>query len=137
LGTLYRRLQKYDLAEKHLKEALAINTKSFDYESPIVINTINDLSAVYVDQKKFAEAGDLYAKWIPELSRDLGPSHPHVADALENWALIATKANNPKQAEQLRERAKSIRASLTRPSQPVGAQIPDEQLTLRQRKSVN
>jgi tetratricopeptide (TPR) repeat protein len=134
LGVLYRRLGKFDMAEKNLRQALAINTKSFDFESPIVINTINDLSAVYVDQKKFAEAGDLYAKWVPELTRELGASHPHVADALENWALVASKANNHKQAEELRERAKSIRSALIRPSQPAGPVRPSSELTLDTQK---
>jgi tetratricopeptide (TPR) repeat protein len=116
LANLYRRVQKYKQAETLLKEALRIYIASYESESPIVINTINDLSAVYLDQKMFTEANRLYANWLPQLERELGPAHPHVADALENWAMVAEKSADQKQAGELRIRARAIRISLTEKS---------------------
>ncbi len=126
LAILYRRLGKYDRAEELLKRALAINMASFDSDSPIVVNTINDLSAVYLDRKKYAKADALFASWVPKLVIEVGQHHPHVADALENWAMVAGKSQAADHAADLRRQAKSIRAALTKPAAKERSAEPDK-----------
>jgi tetratricopeptide (TPR) repeat protein len=114
LAELYSDTDRYPMAEKLLKRALAIYSASYDTESPIVINTINDLSQVYVEQNKYTEANALYEEWLPRLRHELGDNHPHIADALDNWAMVAEKSNDAQQARELRARAKGIRLALTK-----------------------
>ena len=115
LAQLYRKTGRFVEAEKALRQALAINRASFQSDSPIVFNTMNELSAVYVDQGKFAQAENVYSEWIPSLKKVLGPEHPHVADALENWALVANKAKDSSRASQLLAEAHGIRTRLAHP----------------------
>lgn len=114
LASLYRRTARLGDAEVLLRKAISIYSNAYDSDSPIVINTINDLSAVYLEEKKYAQANRLYADYLPKLVKQLGPVHPHVADVLDNWALVAQRSDDPKQAESLRARAKDIRLALTR-----------------------
>lgn len=118
LGKLYTRIGQYAKAENLLEQALAINSAAFDPESPIVVNTINELSAAYLAEKKYKQADELYAQYIPKLTKELGSGHPHVADALENWALVATRSDNEPHATELRKKAKLIRTALTQPTRP-------------------
>ena len=115
LAQLYRETGRFTEAEKALRQALAINRASFRSDSPIVFNTMNELSAVYVDQHKFAQAQEVYSEWIPSLKKVLGEDHPHVADALENWAMVATKAKDTVRANQLLAQAKGIRRRSAHP----------------------
>lgn len=133
LGNLYRRVGKPDRAEELMRKALAINLASFDADSPIVVNTINDLSAVYVDQKKYKDAHAVYARWIPQLTEELGENHPHVADALENWALAASHSHNESEADALRRRAKTIRTNLTRKPESEARSGSSTELTLQKK----
>jgi len=114
LANLYRRTERYKEAEDLLKHSLDIYSASYDSESPIVINTINDLSAVYLDEKKYQQANKLYEDWLPRLEKRVGPTHAQVADALDNWALVADRSDEDAQAKQLRTRAKTIRLALTK-----------------------
>lgn len=114
LAELYSDTQRYPQAETLLKRALAIYSASIDPESPVVINTINELSSVYVEEKKYGDANALYEEWLPRLRRELGDNHPRVADALDNWALVADRSNSSQQARELRARAKGIRLALTK-----------------------
>lgn len=123
LAELYHEDGRLEEAEKLLTQALAINRQSFDSDSPVVVKTINELSAVYLDQKKYKQAEAVYQDWVPELERVLGSKHPHVMDALDNWAMIASKANDKAGAAKLTARAKALREALRtkQPLQPVSS----------------
>lgn len=118
LGNMYRRTGQFDKSEAMLKDALRIYSQSLDADSPIVVNTINDLSAVYVDRKKYSEAIAIFEKWLPELEAELGQNHPHVADAIENWAMVVNQSSDTTRAAMLRARAKGIRSAFKIDSKP-------------------
>ncbi len=115
LAALYREQGRLTEAEDLLRKALAIDKVAFQSDSPITMDTMNNLSAVLVAQKRYSAAEDVYADWMPTLVKVLGPDHPHVADALENWALVADKANDSDLALKLRAQAKRIRIKSERP----------------------
>lgn len=115
LAALYKEEGRMTEAESLLVQALAIDKIAFQSDSPITMETMNNLSAVLVSEHKFTAAESVYADWLPTLVKVLGPDHPHVADALDNWALVAEKAKDSDRAARLRARAKQIRLKSERP----------------------
>jgi tetratricopeptide (TPR) repeat protein len=115
LSDVYRHQGRYLEAEALLEQVLAIDRIAFESDSPITFASMNSLSSVYLAQKKFDQAQSVYADWVPVLVSVLGPDHPHVADAMDNWALVAERSNNTQAAMELRLKAKKIRRASEQP----------------------
>jgi hypothetical protein len=58
---------------------------------------------------RYAEAEPLYQRALAILEKALGPSHPHVATTLENYALLLRKTKRDGEAAKMETRAQSIR----------------------------
>jgi len=115
LAQVYRHQGRYPEAQALLEQVLTIDRIAFESDSPITFASINSLSSVYLAQNKFDKAQSVYADWVPMLVSVLGANHPHVADALDNWALVAEKSKDSQAAMSLRLRAKKIRKASEQP----------------------
>ncbi len=65
-------------------------------------------------QGKYAVAEPLYKRALAIWEKALGPEHPDVATALENYAALLRKAGRGEEAAKLEARAKAIRAKHAR-----------------------
>lgn len=114
MGILQKNQGNLPKAEEYFKRALAIQEKGFETDSPVVLQTMYKLSAVYRQEKKYDEASALYEKILPRLVKHYGEKHPYVADVLENWAaVLAGSPDHKEKASQLTARAKKIRGAKT------------------------
>jgi tetratricopeptide (TPR) repeat protein len=112
MGILYKNQGKLTEAEESLKRALDIQEKGFEVDSPVVLQTLYKLSAVYQQDRKYNQASSLYETFLPRLVKRYGEKHPYVADVLENWAAVLDDSPEHKEkVKQLLARAKKIRGS--------------------------
>ncbi len=72
--------------------------------------SLNNLAALYDSQGKYAEAEPLYRRALAIREKALGPEHPSVATALENYAGLLRKTNREVEAARLEASAQAIRA---------------------------
>ncbi len=72
--------------------------------------SLNNLAALYAAQGRYAKAEPLYQRALAIAEKALGPDHPHVATALENYAALLRKTGRGNEAAKLEARAKAIRA---------------------------
>jgi len=75
-----------------------------------VARSLNNLALLYDIQGKYAEAAPLYQRALAIREKALGPDHPDVATALENYAGLLRKTRRESQAAELEARAQAIRA---------------------------
>ena len=71
---------------------------------------LNNLAELYREQGDYAKAEPLYKKALAIREKALGPTHPTLAQGLENYAGLLRKLNRIPEAEKLETRAKAIRA---------------------------
>lgn len=110
IGILYKNKGNLKAAESALLRALEIQKHTFDVDSPVMLQTLYKLSAVYKAEKKYDKASELYANLLPELEKRYGNKHPYVADVLENWAAVLEQSpTHAAQVKQLQARAATIR----------------------------
>src|SRR5262245_1890562 len=92
------------------KRALAIGEKVLGPNHPNVAGALSNLAALYVDQRRHADAEPLHKRALAIGEKVLGPNHPNVAKALSNLAvLIGTNAATPKPSHCTRARWRSTR----------------------------
>ncbi len=72
--------------------------------------SLNNLAFMYREQGKYAEAEPLYQRALAIVEKALGPEHPTVATALENYAALLRETGHPRDAAIMAARAKAIRA---------------------------
>ena len=72
--------------------------------------SLNNLAALYQAQGKYAEAEPLFRQSLAIVEKALGPEHPNVATALDNYAKLLRKTNRNAEAAKLEARAQAIRA---------------------------
>jgi hypothetical protein len=60
-----------------------------------VANTLLSLSSVYLDEKRFADAGRTCRRSLDMMQRFLPPSHPDLIKATIGLALIARRGGDP------------------------------------------
>ena len=65
---------------------------------------------LYYAHGKYAEAEPLYEQALAVWEKALGPDHPTVAQALENYAALLRETGHPRDAAIMAARAKVIRA---------------------------
>ena len=65
---------------------------------------------LYQAQRKYAEAEPLIKRALTVWEKALGPEHPTVAKALENYAALLRETGHPRDAAIMAARAKVIRA---------------------------
>src|SRR5262245_66595533 len=72
------------------KRALAIGEKVLGPNHPNVAGALSNLAALYVDQRRHADAEPLHKRALAIGEKVLGPNHPNVANDLNNLALLFT-----------------------------------------------
>lgn len=72
--------------------------------------TLNNLSALYLVQRRHAEAEPLFRRTLGILEKALGPEHPDVAAGLNNLAVVYHAQGRLADAEPLFRRALAIAA---------------------------
>ncbi len=76
--------------------------------------SLNNLAELYRAQGKYAGAEPLYKRALAIWEKALGPDHPHVAQSLENYAVLLRKTGRGDEAAKMEARAKAIRAKHAR-----------------------
>ncbi len=72
--------------------------------------SFNNLALLYNDQGLYAETEPLFKRSLAIWEKALGPDHPTVAKALENYAVLLRETGHPRDAAIMEARAKAIRA---------------------------
>lgn len=70
---------------------------------------LNNLAQVYAAEKRYADAGKVFARAIGIWERTLGPAHPDLAGCLLNYAAVLRKLHRAKEASQVEARAKQVK----------------------------
>ncbi len=99
----------YTEAEKQWVAAVKEAERSAPPDLPVGVS-IMALERVYEAQGRYAEAEPLIKRALAIWEEALGPEHPHVATALENYAALLRKTGRDNEAAKLEARAKAIRA---------------------------
>ena len=93
------------------KEALTVAENTSGPNHPNVATFLNNLTALYQAQGKYAEVEPLYKRALTIAKKILGPEHPHVATINENLAELYQKMGKKDDAQKLKARAKKIRSN--------------------------
>ncbi len=72
--------------------------------------SLNNLAALYQAQDRYAEAELFYSWSLAIYEKALGPEHPSVATALENYAALRRETGRSDEAAKMEARAEAIRA---------------------------
>lgn len=92
-------LSDLDGAEARLKEALAMQNRRFEANSPEIARTQNYLGLVYLDQGRFQEAGRALEHALDVRRRSLDPDDSSIAQSLFNLAVARQMMGDPESAE--------------------------------------
>ncbi len=95
---IYYPLNKKDKAEELLNE-IADRNKIF------LAETLNDLSAIFVQQKAFAKAVKVYERAVTVWQEELGAEHQAIPDMLDNLASLYYHQGNYDKAQGLSHKA--------------------------------
>lgn len=98
LGNLYWRLQRYDEAEQHHRNALAIRVQDPNAGRKVA-DSANNLGVILLTQLRHAEAEEMLLKAAEIYAQTVGPDHPLLAGNLNNRGMIVR--NSPRWAEAL------------------------------------
>ncbi len=102
----------YVQAESHYKKALAIREQHLGYDHPRTASTYDNLARLYAVLGRYEEAELLYRKALIIRERTLGPEHPVVASTLEGYAIVLRELKKEKQAYEVGQRARQIKAKV-------------------------
>lgn len=75
-----------------------------------MVTSLNNLALLYHAQGNYAEAEPLYKRSLAIVENALGPEHPNVATALENYSELLRETNRETEAAEMEARATAIRA---------------------------
>ncbi len=110
LGLMYTKQRKFARAEPLYRLALDILEKSIGRRHPDFMQTLNALAELYVAEGKYTDAEPLFKLSVAAFEQALGAEHPHVADRLEDYALLLRTIRRTEEADVFETRARSIRA---------------------------
>ncbi|HEX8118250.1 MAG TPA: tetratricopeptide repeat protein [Pyrinomonadaceae bacterium] len=106
LGRVKYEQGKYAEAEPLYKRAIAIDEEVSKDASLAVV--LNNLAELYRTQARYAEAEPLLKRAISVFEKSLGPNHPNVGVALENYAVVLRGLNRNAEAAAAEARARAI-----------------------------
>lgn len=105
-GDIYRAKGRLDEAERDLLEALRLREGN---NSTHLHDSYHCLGKLYADKDDFVKAKSFFDKALTDREKRFGPEHPKVASTLEEYAKLERKRGLDQDAQQMEERAKSIR----------------------------
>ncbi len=120
LGGIHRELGDLDRAEVVFREALA-RFESIDAEHPQVATTCSNLGHLRMLAGAYAEAGLHFDRALRLHRLRLGSSHPRVATALYDLALLALARAEPRRAAALLAEARGVLAGAEDDATPLRA----------------
>jgi tetratricopeptide (TPR) repeat protein len=91
-----------------MRQALAIDEKSFGTEHPKVASRLNNLAQVLLATNRLAEAELLMLRALAIDEKSFGPKHPNIANDLNNLAQLLQVTSRLAEAESLMRRALEI-----------------------------
>jgi len=114
LAGVYCHEERYTDAERLYLRSLAILEKSLGATHPTTANLLDVLAWTYYMHGRYEQAEPLYRRsWV--IQEDVfGPDSPNVAGTLWRYQLLLQKTKRKTEAKQLRKRAESILARLSR-----------------------
>ena len=98
--------------------ALAIREKTLGRDHPGVATRLNNLAAMFVILRRYAEAEPMFQRALAIYEKALGPEHPGVAGCLNNMARLRRAQGRPADAEPLLKRALKIFERVHGPDHP-------------------
>lgn len=111
LGRSYGQLCNFELAEKYLKEAAALERKISNGKGVHLSQDYFELARLYYGYNKYSEAVVYFKKAIP-LVETLGIENSDpigYADVLEDYAKALVKSGSPSEAPAIRDKISQIR----------------------------
>ncbi len=111
LARIYIKTGQLAQAESMLKNANVAAKEAFGDGSPIPSYASQYLGELYVAKQNFAAAEPLLAQALATREKGHGPSHPAVAEILENYAVVLRGLGRADEAQSLDARRKAIDAS--------------------------
>ena len=109
--TILYQLHRTSEAEPYLRRALAVGERAFP-DSLNMARLWQGLAALEVSRENNKEAARLLEKVIATEERLLGPQHPELAQALENYAGVLRHLHQKNEARNAHNRALLIQKSL-------------------------
>ncbi|HEY5504960.1 MAG TPA: tetratricopeptide repeat protein, partial [Sedimentisphaerales bacterium] len=109
LAQLYQATNRLAEAEPLMKRALAIDEAGFGKDHPNVAIRLNNLAMLYQATNRLPEAEPLMKRVVEiliEFTRRTGHPHPHLKDAIENYAGLLMKMGYSK--EEVTDRLKRL-----------------------------
>ncbi len=97
-----------DLAEEHLKRAIAVTTSQHGPHHKNVADVSNHLASLYYEKKHFAEAETICRKIFSTYEKTLGSKHIEVGKVAQNLAMILQEQNKLEEAEKFYEKSLGI-----------------------------
>lgn len=102
--------QRYELAEKHYRQALLIREKAWGEQSQHVAPGLDQLATFLIARGQYAEAEAFLQRALAIRERALGARHPDVATNLDSYAAFLRQQHREAEAAPLEERARAIRS---------------------------
>ncbi len=121
LGRACTALGKFDEAETHYRDALALKRQSLGKHHPFNASTLNDLADLLYLLERTDESASLYREALEILERD--QFNLEVARSLNGLALISHDAGDEVAAEEMLKRALSIHDKGQRRDHPYTATV--------------
>jgi len=109
-ANVYRDYQRYDGAVSLYNKALAMQTKSFGDNQPIVGRTLDDLGMCYSSTGKLSEAEPLFQKALKIAESQESTTHDPklLREVLENYGALLYKMNRKEEGDKYFARLKAL-----------------------------
>ena len=101
MGNTYRELGQYPQAEQQLERAFDLKRRVLGKEDRDLLDTMNDLAALYYAEGKYAQAEPLYTRALEEQRRVLGREHSSTLETMGNLAVLYWNEGKYAQSEPL------------------------------------
>lgn len=102
--------KRYELAEKHYRQALLIRERAWGEQSQHVAPGLDQLAAFLIARGQYADAEALLQRALAIREQALGARHPDVATNLDSYAAFLRQQQREAEAIPLEERARAIRS---------------------------
>jgi tetratricopeptide (TPR) repeat protein len=118
LGDALYRIGDYAGAQPAWERALALRERTLGPDHPQVVESLNNLAAVYCYQGRYAEAEPLLQRALALGERTLGSDHLQVVESLNNLAVVHQAQGRYAEAEPLLQRALALGEPALGPNHP-------------------
>ena len=118
LATLLQATNRAKEAEPLIRQALALDEKSYGKDDPRVAIRLSNLASLLQETNRMAEAEPLLRRALAINEASYGNQHPRMSLVLNNLALLLETTNRPAEAEPLLRRALAMDEAKFGPNDP-------------------